>query len=116
MKRANSGQIIYEYPKRDDRDMLATINDVLVDVLGRDLALTMRVCVDTSAALNYPLGYEVALEEMLGRRRALEVVSRLEDALRAEVGDLPATKWMHLPELVHCLRASYADPFLLSMK
>ena len=92
------------------------INDVLVDVLGRDFAFTVRVCLDTSAALNYPLGYAVALEEMLGRRRAVKVVSHLEDKLRAEVGDLPATRWMHLPELVRCLRASYAGPVLLSMK
>jgi hypothetical protein len=116
LKRTNSGQVILEYPKRDDRDMLVMINDVLVDVLGRDLAFTVRVCVDTSAALNYPLGYAVALEEMLGRRRAAEVVSRIEDELRAEIGDLPATKWMHLPELVRSLRASYAGPVLLSMK
>jgi hypothetical protein len=116
LKRTSSGQVILEYPKMDDRDMLVMIDDVLVDVLDGDLAFTVRVCVDTSAALNYPLGYAVALEEMLGRKRAAEVVSRIEDKLRVEVGDLPATRWMHLPDLVRCLRASYADPVLLSMK
>lgn len=116
LKRTNAGQVIFEYPKRDDRGILEVINDGLVEVLGRDLALAVRVCVDSSVALNYPLGYAVVLEEMLGGQPAMEVVSHLEDRLRAEVGDLPATKWMHLPELVRCLRSSYADPVLLSMK
>ena len=116
MKRTSAGQVIFECPKRDDRGILEIVNDSLVEVLGRDLALAVRVCVDSSAALNYPLGYPVVLEEMLGRQRAMEVVSHLEDKLRAEVGDLPATRWMHLPELVRCPRSSYADPVLLSMK
>lgn len=111
-----TGQVILGYRKRDDNETLAMINDGLVEVLGRDLAFVVRVCVDTSAAVDYPLGYAVALEEMLGRPLAAEVVSHIEERLRSEVGDLPAAKWMHLSELVRCLRTSYSDPVLLSMK
>ena len=116
LRMANSGQVVLQAPTSNDHVILMTINDVLVEVLGQDLALAVRLCVDTRAAMDYPLGYAVALEEMLGGQRAIEVVAHLEDRLRAQVGDLPATKWMHLPELVRCLRTSYSGSVLLSMK
>ena len=98
-----------------DWRIVRLINDGLIEVLGRDAALAVRVCLDSSVALAHPLDYQVALVEMVGARRARAVVTRLEKKLRAQVGEYPSTRWMHFALLMSVLRGRYSDSTLLNM-
>jgi hypothetical protein len=59
------------------------IDESLVQALGRDLSLALRVCLDTTVALKDPIAYATALKAMLGARRAQDVLSQIQRNLRS---------------------------------
>jgi len=92
---------------RIDEYVIGLINGSLAESLPIDVALAVRLCLNTSAALSDPTAYVAVLKGMVGCSLAAEVVARAEKKLRDLNAELvPAG--LDFPEMILDLRSRYS--------
>ena len=99
---------------RTSRRIIRAVDDGLVEALGSDLALAVRVCLSTSLALSDPLAYASALEVMLGNDKSEPALGVVERRLRELERDLQPSSWASFVGSVVSLRSRYSPEMLRS--
>jgi len=88
--------------------VIEAIDDGLVEALGPDLALAVRVCMSTSLALSDPLAYASALDVIVGNAKSELVLDRVGRRLRGLESELKPTNWGSFAESILALRSRYS--------
>jgi len=92
---------------RVDEYVIGLINGSLAESLPIDVALAVRLCLNTSAALNDPSAYVAVLKGIVGDSQAAEVIARAETKLRDLNPELmPAG--LDFPGMILDLRSRYS--------
>lgn len=92
------------------------IEDGLVETLGTDLALAVRVCLKTSFALTDPLAYASALVVMLVNDKSDRALERITTRIREVTPELRPTISTGFSESILALRGRYSAEALLDSK
>jgi len=98
------------------RRIVKTIEDGLVESLGSELALAVRVCLSTPVALSDPLAYASALEVMVGNEKAELALDSLTRRLRDLGSDLQPAHWVDFTQSILALRSRYSPQLLHDSK
>ncbi|HYC11492.1 MAG TPA: hypothetical protein VEC02_02375 [Nitrososphaerales archaeon] len=93
---------------RIDEYIIGLINGSLAESLPIDTALAVRLCLNTSAALNDPAAYVAVLKGIVGYSLAAEVVARAEKKLR-DLNAEPMPAGLDFPEMILDLRSKYSN-------
>ena len=101
-----------EQKARIVRRVIKAIDDSLVETLGPDLALAVRVCLSTPLALSDPLAYASALDVMLGSAKSELILDRVGRRLRDLEKDLEPTNWGSFAESIMALRSRYSPEMI----
>lgn len=112
----NEGEIQPQSAGRNVERVIRAIEDSLIETLGSDLALAVRVCLKTSVVLSDPLAYASALEVMLGNEKAERVLSCVGRRLRDLETDLGPASWRSFAQSIVALRNQYSLEIIRNSK
>jgi hypothetical protein len=113
---ASQGVVPLTEGVRIARIVIKVIDDSLVETLGSDLALAVRMCLSTSVALSDPLAYASALEVMLGDEKSELALDRIGKRLHELEAHLKPTGRGSFSEAILALRSAYSLEILHNSK
>jgi len=109
-------KVIDEPSGRFDHSVVVAIEDSLIEVLGADLALAVRVCLDTSVALMDPMAYAEILEEMVGSERSESVLRSIKGKLTGLNRELKTSNRSSFSDSITNLKSRFSPEVILGSR
>lgn len=109
-------RILESGSRRVDLPVIMAIEDSLIEELGADLALAVRVCLDSSLALRDPLAYAEILGVMVGGDGSERVLRAVKKKLVYLTRELSGYDRFSFSDTVERLRNRYSTDVLLGSR